>query len=96
MIRFQLIFSILSVGGLAWRMLDPSGSYNAVFHLAEGMASFLPGGFVVARAAGLFIADQFVGFLFGMGFASSIYLIFLGLRLSLSGILGNGCAEAKS
>ncbi|MEO1542569.1 MAG: hypothetical protein AAFR75_00890 [Pseudomonadota bacterium] len=84
MIKFQLLFSVLAVGGLFWRMIDPSGSYDAVFQLAENLAGFLPGGFVVARAVGLFVADQFVGFLFGMGFVSSLYLILLGARFSMS------------
>ena len=87
MIKFQLLFSILAVGGLLWRMIDPSGSYNAVFQLAESLAGFLPGGFVVVRAVGLFVADQFVGFLFGMGFVSSLFLLFLGARILMSRLL---------
>lgn len=83
MLKFQFLFSILAVSGLSWRMIDPSGSYDMVFQIAESLAGFLPGGFVVARAVGLLIADQFVGFLFGMGFASLLYLIVLGVKALL-------------
>lgn len=73
------------LGGLAtallgWRMIDPKGSYAALYDASHYLTDAVAGYEVLTRFISLVLVDQFNGLMLGVAVTAFLYMALGGLR----------------
>ncbi|MEO1538004.1 MAG: hypothetical protein AAFR73_09760 [Pseudomonadota bacterium] len=73
------------IGGLAtavltWRMVDPKGSYAALYDISHGLTESVAGYEVLTRFISLVLVDQFNGLMLGVAVTAFLYMALGGIR----------------
>lgn len=65
---------------LVWRMIDPKGSYAALYDASHHLTDVFAGYEVLTRFISLVMVDQFNGLMLGVAVTAFLYMTLGGLR----------------
>ncbi len=74
----------LATALLAWRMVDPKGSYAALYDASHYLTESVAGYEVLTRFISLVLVDQFNGLMLGVAVTAFLYMGLGGLRRAAS------------
>ncbi|MEO0917301.1 MAG: hypothetical protein AAFY31_10020, partial [Pseudomonadota bacterium] len=70
----------LATAVLSWRMIDPKGSYAALYDISHSLTDSLAGYEVLTRFVSLVLVDQFNGLMLGVAVTAFLYMTLSGIR----------------
>lgn len=62
-----------AIGILAWRLIDPKGSYATLFDISHLLTEAFAGYEVITRLVSMVLVDQFNGLVLGIAFTAFLY-----------------------
>jgi len=62
------------LAALSWRMVDPKGSYAALYDASHYMTEMVAGYDVLARFISIVLVDQFNGLMLGIALTALLYM----------------------
>lgn len=65
---------------LAWRMVDPKGSYATLYDLSHHAADYVSGYEVLTRLVSIVLLDQFNGLMLGVATTAFLYMVLGSMR----------------
>ncbi len=74
----------LATALLAWRMVDPKGSYATLYDASHYLTDSVAGYEVLTRFISLVLVDQFNGLMLGVAVTAFLYMGLSGLRRAAS------------
>lgn len=80
MLGRHVLLGGLATAGLGWRMVDPKGSYAALYDTSHFLTEFLSGYEVLARFLSLVLVDQFNGLMLGIAVGTLLHLALGGCK----------------
>lgn len=80
MLGKHMVLGGLATALLGWRMLDPKGSYAALYDMSHSLTDAVAGYEVLTRFISIVLVDQFNGLMMGIAVTAFIYVILSVLR----------------
>ncbi|MEM7717742.1 MAG: hypothetical protein AAF222_00935 [Pseudomonadota bacterium] len=74
----------LATALLSWRMIDPKGSYAALYDVSHSVTDSLAGYEILSRFISLILVDQFNGLMLGVAVTAFLYMMASGIRNAAS------------
>lgn len=80
MLGKHFLFGGLATALLSWRLIDPKGSYAALYDVSHSLTDGLAGYEVLSRFISLVLVDQFNGLMLGVAVTAFLYMLLNGIR----------------